>query len=359
MPFRFRRAPRCGASGFTPIPGTGPYKVASADRHHIRYVRNPLFREWSHAAQPAGNPDEIVWRFGLTPAQQVRAIEQGRADWMADPVPGALLPVVQTRFASQFHSYPTTDTEFLQLNTRRPPLNDPRVRRALNLAIDRRVMVRNWGGPEAAEPTCQLLPHGVPGYRRYCPYTRTPAPGGAWKGPDLARARELVAASGTRGATVNLWGWIDDAYAPASEVEYVARVLRTLGYRTRVRFGTHAALDRAPARVFEAIQVIPVGWAAISAWDFFATWLSCEGSGDHSWFCDPRLDREMREARSLESTRPRAGARVWQRVDREIVDRAALVPLVNPRVIAFTSRRLRNFQQHAYLNLIADQAWLD
>ena len=92
LPFRFRRAPRCGASGFTPIPGTGPYKVASADRHHIRYVRNPFFREWSHAAQPAGNPDEIVWRFGLSPAQQVRAIEQGRADWMADPVPGALLP---------------------------------------------------------------------------------------------------------------------------------------------------------------------------------------------------------------------------------------------------------------------------
>ena len=162
------------------------------------------------------------------------------------------------------------------------------------------MIVRNWGGPEAAEPTCQLLPHGVPGYRRYCPYTRDSARRAAHgQGPDLARARELVAASGTRGATVDVWGWTDDAYAPASEVEYVARVLRTLGYRTRVRFGTHAALDGAPARVFEAIQVIPVGWAAISAWDFFATWLSCEGSGDHAWFCDPRLDRECaRPARS-------------------------------------------------------------
>ena len=221
------------------------------------------------------------------------------------------------------------------------------------------MIVRNWGGPEAAEPTCQLLPHGVPGYRRYCPYTRTPAPGGAWKGPDLARARELVAASGTRGATVNVWGWTDDAYAPVSEVEYVARVLRALGYRTRLRFVPHAALAGAPARVFEPIQVLPVGWAAINAWDFIATWLSCASDGDHGWFCVPRLDRAMRDARSLESTNPRAGALLWQRVDREIVDRAALVPLVNPRVIAFTSRRLRNFQQHAYLSLIADQVWLD
>ena len=43
---------------------------------------------------------------------------------MADPIPGALLPRIRTRFASQLHSYPTTDTEFLQLNTPRPPFND-------------------------------------------------------------------------------------------------------------------------------------------------------------------------------------------------------------------------------------------
>ena len=53
-----------------------------------------------------------------------------------------------------------------------------------------------------------------------------------------------------------------------------------------------------------------------------------------------------------------AGALLWQRVDREIVDRAALVPLVNPRATAFVSRRVRNFQQHAYLSFIADQVWL-
>ena len=57
----------------TPIPGTGPYRIALASRAEIRYVRNPYFREWSHAAQPDGNPDEIVMRFGLSPAQEIRA----------------------------------------------------------------------------------------------------------------------------------------------------------------------------------------------------------------------------------------------------------------------------------------------
>ena len=66
----------------------------------------------------------------------------------------------------------------------------------------------------------------------------------------------------------------------------------------------------------------------------------------------------MRGARSLEESAARDAARTWMRIDHELVDRAALVPLVNPRQIEFTSRRVRNFQHHSYLSLIADQVWL-
>jgi hypothetical protein len=31
---------------------------------------------------------------------------------------------------------------------------------------------------------------------------------------------------------------------------------------------------------------------------------------------------------------------------------------VSPRRIEFSSKRVRNFQHHAYLNLIDDQVWL-
>jgi hypothetical protein len=93
-------------------------------------------------------------------------------------------------------------------------------------------------------------------------------------------------------------------------------------------------------------------------YEFFATWLSCTGAGDHGWFCVPRIDLEMRQARSLESSSPRDAACFWARIDREIVDRAALVPLVNPRQVDFVSARVRNFQHHSYLGFIADQVWL-
>ena len=105
--------------------------------------------------------------------------------------------------------------------------------------------------------------------------------------------------------------------------------------------------------------MIPSGWADITASNFFAPWLSCRGSGDHAWFCVHRIDRQMLQASSLDSTNPRAAALLWAKIDREIVDRAALVPLVNPRQTVFVSRRIANFQEHSYLGLIADQVRLN
>jgi peptide/nickel transport system substrate-binding protein len=338
-----------------PIPGTGPYMVATANRQGIRYVRNPLFHEWSHAAQPAAIPDEIVWRFGLSPAEEVRTIRRGHADWTVDPVPGSLLPVLARRYAGQLRSYPSPDTEFLSLNTGVPPFDDVRVRRALNLAIDRGRMVAVHGGHEAADPTCQLLPPGVPGYSRYCPYTRQPENGGDWTAPDLARARRLVAKSKTRGMLITVWGWTDDAFAPPIVSALTASALRAVGYRTRVHLVSHASLDDPPRRRFDPIAVIPVGWSDITADGYFAPWIVCSGANNHGFFCAPKIDRQARRARSLEAADPRAAAHLWASIDHEIVDKAALVPLVNLRQSDFVSERVSNLQHNPYLGLIVDQ----
>ena len=141
-----------------PIPGTGPYRIESATTREIHYVRNPYFREWSHAAQPDGNPDEIVMRFGHSAKSEGLAIEQGNADWSADNLPADLLLSARTRFADQLHSNPTTETDFFQFNTTLPPFDDVRVRRAVNLAIDRSVIARIYGGRDAGRPPVRSYP---------------------------------------------------------------------------------------------------------------------------------------------------------------------------------------------------------
>src|SRR5215472_6910073 len=88
----------------------------------------------------------------------------------------------------------------LWLNTRVAPFTHIRVRRAVNYAVDRAEVARLVGLD--SRPTCQLLPPYVPGYERYCPYTLDPSADGAWRAPDLAKARGLIADSGTRGARI-------------------------------------------------------------------------------------------------------------------------------------------------------------
>ena len=338
----------------TPIPGTGPYRIAHASAHEIRYVRNPHFREWSHAAQPAGNPDVIVMRFGWSPEQEVRAIERGQADWMADLVPAALLPELSTRFASQLHSTAGSETDFLQLNPRLSPFNDARVRRALNYAIDRAAVARLYGGRAAATPTCQVLPPGISGYRPYCPYTRRPSARGRWTAPDLTLARRLVAASGTRGEQVTVWGTPSDYAVQNGTVRYVVGVLRRLGYRGSAHIVQPEYFDRHP-EAFRHIQVTPPGWADSTPANFFAAWLTCAASYNHRWFCEPVVDRGVRRAQALEATDPRAAAALWARLDRLVTDQAAWVPLVNPRAIDFLSARVRNYQHNPAAGLVADQ----
>jgi peptide/nickel transport system substrate-binding protein len=337
-----------------PIPGTGPYMVKNSNEHEVVYVRNPRFREWSHAAQPDGNPDQIVMRYGLSPAQEVRAIERGQADWTADGVPAALLREVTTRFPGQLHDLLTTETEFLWINTQLPPFNDVRVRRALNLAIDRAKIARMYGGRRVATPTCQLLPPGIFGYHPYCPYTRLPSANGQWRAPDLARARRLVAASGTRSEQVTVSGPTDAGIPGTQVVPYVVAVLRELGYRARARLVPTSQLFAFPA--IRSRQILPVGNLGFTPHQFFALNFTCLVKTH--FFCNHQIDQVADRAQALEATDPLTAGRLWASVDRQLVDQAALVPFVNKHELDFFSKRVHNYEANPSFGLIADQAWL-
>ena len=94
------------------LPATGPYRVASFDpKHGLRLVRNPMFHEWSPAAQPIGFPDVIVERVGGSADADVATVLHGSADVASVALdagtlsPGELASL-RTQHASQLASQP-------------------------------------------------------------------------------------------------------------------------------------------------------------------------------------------------------------------------------------------------------------
>jgi ABC-type transport system substrate-binding protein len=340
------------------VPGTGPYKIVAASATRIRFARNPFFREWSHAAQPDGNPDAIVWQTMPTVQDAVTAVEHGRADWMFGQIPRAQYQQLRLHNPSELHSSPQPGVDFASLNTHIAPFSDVRVRRALNYAIDRRALVQLFGGPVFATVTCQPITAGLPGYTRYCPYTQHPRADGAYTGPDLARARRLVAASGTAGERVDVWGMTDNPSVPVGITAYLGGVLRTLGYRVHLHLLPSAKFTQ---KLRKGLQLSTDGdWAANypdpSA--YIPQFFGCGGGNGNGYYCNPALDRQMRQARLLELSQPAEAAALWASIDRQLTDDAVWVPTVNQREIDLVSNRLRNYENNPIWGLLVDQSWL-
>jgi YVTN family beta-propeller protein len=345
-------------AGYHPLPGTGPYRIASANRREIRFVRNRFFREWSHAAQPAGNPDSIAWRFSKSHAQTIQWVARGRADWSFDLISPDELRAIRARSPSQLHSNPIFAVEFLPLNTHAPPFDDVRVRRALSFAIDRWKITRMYGGPFVASPTCQPLVPGLLGYRRYCPYTLHPTPDGAYHGPDLAQAKRLVAASGTRGAGVDVWGASDEFVVPRQLTAYVGNVLRSLGYRVRVhleRIGSITVAARRSRQMSADGDWLP---AYPTPSSYVPPFFACNGGYSNGYVCNRGLDADMARALSLQLRDPQKAAALWMRIDHEVTDLSYWVPTVTARVVELVSKRIRNYQFQPIYGFIATQASL-
>jgi YVTN family beta-propeller protein len=345
-------------SGARPLPATGPYMVSSfRPRRELLLVRNPHFHEWSKAARPDGYPDRLVTTLAPSAAKAVRDVEKGRADVALEGVPPELQHQVETQYASLLHVNPVAAVTYLFLNTKVPPFDDLRARLAVNYAVDRAAGIRVSARGVGADPTCQILPPDFPGYRPFCPF----AHGNVWREPDVLRGRRLVAASGTRGTLVTVW--IPDNHK--EEAPFAAALFRSLGYRVllkRVSDDVYYSnrpvsgpLD--PAR---HAQAGPFSWFADypAASNYMTTFFACDAPSNWSHFCDRHIDAQIRRAVALETTDPYLANQLWAQVDREIVNRAPVVPLFTLKNADIVSERVGNYQYNPQWGVLVDQLWV-
>jgi peptide/nickel transport system substrate-binding protein len=350
-------------------PGTGPYMWKSYNPNtEAVLVRNPYFHVWSKLAQPAGYPNEIVEKYGLQVSDEVTEVENNEANEVfdGDQIPSDQLSQLNSaKYAGQVHVNTLTADWYFALNTRTAPFNNLQARQAINYAANRTAYVKIAGGPSLAVPACQILPPNFPSYKAYCPYTTGKQT--VWSGPNVAKAKALVKASGTLGDKVVVDGTNDQVGTALAE--QMVSDLDSIGYKATTQLLSTGAQYPFVQNSTNSAKW-NVGW---SAWyqdypapaDFLNVLLGCntihpnsDASPNIAAYCSKSTQAQINKAESEEAADPSAAAALWTQIDHEDTNAAPWVDLYNPKQIDFLSKDVHGYMWNPQWYILIDQLWL-
>jgi peptide/nickel transport system substrate-binding protein len=165
-----------------------------------------------------------------SPDEPIRRIERGEADWTTNLMPVFLNPALGlvAKYGinrSRFFSQSGLALRMFAFNSSRPLFrNNPALRRAVNLALDRRALQEIGGGPLAGRLTDQYIPPLVPGFRDGDVYPLQRA--------DLTRARELARGNLRGGKAVFYTG---DFGFPLAVAQLAKQQLAAIGLEIEIK----------------------------------------------------------------------------------------------------------------------------
>ncbi|MEO1084203.1 MAG: ABC transporter substrate-binding protein [Acidobacteriota bacterium] len=158
--------------------GTGPYRFEGQRPGRVDLVR--VDDHWRRRDAPL----RAEYHFITDPDARVAGVLDGTYD-LVDEVPRRLIHAVESDPSLRVESPPSLAVTYLQLARAAPPFDDPRVRRALHLGVDRRALATELHG-RFAVPVGQMVSRDVFGY----------APELTPPDRDLDAARNLLADAG-------------------------------------------------------------------------------------------------------------------------------------------------------------------
>ncbi len=166
--------------------GNGPYVPREwIANDHLTLVKNPRFYD-------AADVHIDVVTYYPTPDSDaaVRRLRAGELDTQT-PIPLTQIDWLRKHMPATVHTKPFLGLSYISINSHRPPLDDIRLRRALNLAFDREIItqkVLRLGEP----PAYSIVPPATANYPggRYLDFRALPAPA------RLAKAQWLMTRMG-------------------------------------------------------------------------------------------------------------------------------------------------------------------
>jgi peptide/nickel transport system substrate-binding protein len=223
--------------GLLTVPAAGPYYVSSQlAGEEIVLSRNPNY----HGPRQH-RPAEIRITGSIREKRALARAEASRADYVPLRTEASAARRLASRYGAgspaarsgeqRYFVHTRLGLDYLAFNTSRPPFSSSRLRRAVNYALDRRLLARvGLINQLPAQPTDQYLPPGMRGFQDVHAYPMT---------PDLARARRLA---GNERRTVVMYT------GPGADLRFAGIVkanLRAIGIDVQIKTLSNGAVPRA------------------------------------------------------------------------------------------------------------------
>lgn len=275
---------------------------------------------------------------GQEPLVALMRLQKGEVDIAGDGVPPAkFLEVTKSPDAAQMIvDGQQLHTGYITLNTRMKPLDDVKVRQALNMAINKDRIVRIVNG--RATPANQPLPPLMPGYDKdYKGYAYDPA-----------RAKELLKEAGyPDGFATVLYSTNTDPQPRIAQA--IQQDLAAVGVKAEIKSLAQSNVIAAGGTPGEA----PMIWSGGMAWiadfpdpsNFYGPILGCagavQGGWNWAWYCNEDLQKRAIAADSMSDPAMAAERQdAWRRIFVDAMADAPWIPVFNERRIVARSKRM-------------------
>jgi len=297
--------------------GTGPFIVTEREQG-VRLTMKRFADYWDKASP--GNVDEIVFTPIKESATRVAALLAGDVDFIS-PVPPTDLARVKDASCCTLITMPSTRVLTFELNQDRvPAFKDPRVRLAMNYAINRdgitQKILRGF-----ATPAGELSPPSYAGY--------DPALAPRY---DLDKAKDLMKQAGYEsGFSATMMApnnrYVEDARIAEAVAAMLAKINIKVDLQTMPKAQYWQRFDE------RAADIMMIGWQSdtedsANFFEFLAmtpdpkTGYGQYNAGNYS---NPEVDRLTLQTQTM--TDPNARAEVLKKIERIHYDDAALVPM--------------------------------
>ncbi|MHB2165677.1 ABC transporter substrate-binding protein [Alsobacter sp. R-9] len=333
----------------TQVDCVGPYKLVEWRRgDSVIMARDPNYYGGSTAIPPVGpaKPDRVIFRIIPENASRVAALLAGEVD-IINELPASAIKQVDASDRAKVMAVNGTRTFFVALNMDRKPFNDPRVRKALNHAVDRKLIIdRILEGKATAlngvmSPDAFAFNDRLPEYRY-----------------DPEAARKLLAEAGYPNG---IEFTIDTTGAFKSTAEAIAALLSRANIRAKVQVWEGAVISpmwaTADKRAERDAYLTSWGNGALDPSDIMVPTLRTKGRGNFAGFSNARVD-QLLDAAETETDQARR-ADMYKEAQAIVNAEAPWIFLWLPQDLYGVSKRLKGWVPSADARINLHDASVD